>query len=402
MGRAKEMMIEMEQHPLTGVSDRLVSAQLFRNKLVREFVLQNGFNGVCSYCGGMTKVIPLKTVVEKIDSIILKYYGDPDNEGVGWDSGFEDDAPGYHTEGGGYLVPDNKSYYDDMHQLLFETGFKVDDDKLEQDITEALSYHFCLIEKDPYGLNAAEERVYDWRYIKERAMKMAKAGQSLDSMVKAEAVRLDYLKSDIYTAKYTLQVKKDLTLYRTVNYNEELNPLTFKNLTSPPDQYTCNLRMSVKGDSVFYGADNAKTAKHEALSNENDQFAYIGKFHTKHSMRLLDLTGIPEKLSIFDQEQYYLLLFLRYFCKAISEYVPEHDTIKYAPTQLITYYFRHHLRHYESDENSYPIDGILYTSSKDNAVNTVLFYDNDNSADHLELLEWECIHKGNVIKHTVM
>lgn len=398
MGRAKEMMIEMEQHPLTGVSDRLVSAHLFRNKLVREFVLQNGFEGVCSYCGDMSIVIPLKMVVEKIDNIILKYYGDPDNEGVGWDSGFEDDAPGYHTEGGGYIVPNDKSYYDDMHQLLFETGFKVDDDKLEQDIAEALSYHFCLIEKDPYGLNAAEERVYDWRYIKERAMKMAKAGQSLDSMVKAEAVRLDYLKSDIYTAKYPLQVKKDLTLYRTVNYNEELNPLTFKNLTSPPDQYTCNLRMSVKGDSVFYGADNARTAKREALSNENDQFAYIGKFHTKHSMRLLDLTGIPEELSIFDQEQYYLLLFLCYFCSAISEYVPENDTIKYVPTQLITYYFRHHLKHYESDGNYYPIDGILYTSSKDGAENAVLFYDNDNSADHLELLEWWCIHQCKEIR----
>ena len=72
----------MEQHPLTGVSDRLVSSHLFRNKLVREFVLQNGFNGVYSYCGDMTKVIPLKMVVEKIDSIILKYYGDPDNEGT--------------------------------------------------------------------------------------------------------------------------------------------------------------------------------------------------------------------------------------------------------------------------------------------------------------------------------
>lgn len=355
MGRAKEM-IELEQHPLTGVSDRLVSAHLFRNKLVRDFVLQNGFDGVCSYCRDMTKVIPLKTVVEEIDRIILKYYGDPDNEDVGWDSGFEDDAPGFHSKGSGFIVPDDKPYYDDMHQLLLETGFKVDDDELEQDITEALSYHFCLIEQDPYGLNAAEERVYDWRYIKERSIKMAKAGRSLDSMVKAEAVRLDYLKNDIYTAKYPLQVKKDLTLYRTVNYNEELTPMSFKNLTSPPDQYTCDLRMSVKGDSVFYGADNPKTAKHEALSNENDRFSYIGKFHTKHSMRLLDLTGIPEKLSIFDQEQYYMLLFLRYFCKAISEYVPEHDTIKYAPTQLITYYFRHHLRHFESDGNSYPID----------------------------------------------
>lgn len=71
MGRAKEMMIEMEQDPFYGVSDRLVSAHLFENKLVRDFVLKNGFDGVCAYCGDMTKVLPLKSIVEEIDRIIL-------------------------------------------------------------------------------------------------------------------------------------------------------------------------------------------------------------------------------------------------------------------------------------------------------------------------------------------
>jgi hypothetical protein len=137
MGRAKEMMIEMEQDPFYGVSDRLVSAHLFENKLVRDFVLKNGFDGVCSYCGDMTKVLPLKSIVEEIDRIILRYFGEPDNEGVGWDSGFENDATGFHSEGGGYIVPNNKPYYDDMHELLFCTGFEVKDDDLESDIASA-------------------------------------------------------------------------------------------------------------------------------------------------------------------------------------------------------------------------------------------------------------------------
>ena len=41
-------MIEMEQDPFYGVSKRLVSAHLFENKLVREFVLANGFDGTYS------------------------------------------------------------------------------------------------------------------------------------------------------------------------------------------------------------------------------------------------------------------------------------------------------------------------------------------------------------------
>ena len=394
-------MIEMEQDPFYGVSKRLVSAHLFKNKLVHDFVLKNGFDGICSYCGDFTKVLPFRTVVEEIDRIILQYYGDPDNEGVGWDSGFEDDAPGFHSEGGGYIVPDNKPYYDDMHELLFWTGFEVGNNELEQDISEALGYHFCLIEQDPYGLNAAEERTIDWRHIKERAIKMAQDGCSLEEMARVEAARLDYLRQDIHNAHYPLQIKQDLTLFRTVNYKEELNPVLYGNLTSPPVKYTQNLRMSIKGDSVFYGAENKETAIREALKTKDAQYTYIGKFQSKHPLRLLDLTRVYEKLTIYDQEQFLLMLFLRYFCNAVSEYVPDNDTVKYAPTQLITFYFRHYLRHYEADGSSYPIDGILYTSCKDGAENAVLFYNNDNSTDHLNLLEWECIHKGAVIKQQV-
>ena len=391
----------MEQDPFYGVSNRLVSAHLFKNRLVHEFVMKNGYDGVCSYCGDVAKVLPLRTVVEEINRIILQYYGDPDNEGVGWDSSFEDDAPGLHSEGGGYIVPNNKPYYDDMHELLFGTGFEVGNYELEQDISKALGCHYCLIEQDPYGLNMAEERILDWRYLKDRAIKMATVGHSLDEMVKAEAARLDYLRQDIYNVHYPLQINKNLTLFRTVNYKEELNPVLYENLTSPPVKYTQNLRMSIIGDSVFYGAENKETATREALSAKDDQYTYIGKFQSKHPLRLLDLTRVYDKLTIYDQEQFLLKLFLRYFCEAISKYVPRHNPIDYAPTQLITYYFRKHLLHFEQDGSSFPIDGILYTSSKDQTTNAVLFFNNDNSRGHLDLLEWECLHQGTVIKHQI-
>ena len=93
-------------------------------------------------------------------------------------------------------------------------------------------------------------------------------------------------------------------------------------------------------------------------------------------------------------------MFLKNFCEAISEYVPDHNAIQYAPTQLITYYFRRHLRHYDKNGSVYPIDGILYTSSKDGSMNAVLFYDNRASNNHLELLAWQRIHQGEVVKHT--
>ena len=400
MGRAKELMLEMEQEPLSDVPDRLVSAHLFKNKLVHDYVFKHGFDAECSYCGDNTKVLPLKSIVEFIDNLILKYYGEASNVGLGWDSGFENDTPGFHQEGGGYIVPNNKSYYDDMHQLLFDNGFQVDDDDLEKDIADALSYHDALTEQDPYGLNEAEEIWVDWRIIKERAIKMAQEGFALDVMVKTEAARLDYLKSDIYSAQYPLQVEKGLTLYRTVYYKTKRCPLLFRDLTSPPVKYTRDLRMSKEGDAVFYGAESKETAMKEALSEDNDEYTYLGQFKTKHKLHLLDLTGIPEELSIFNQEQFLLFLFLKNFCEAISERVPEHDAIKYAPTQLVTYYFRNHLRHYEKDGSSHSLDGILYTSSIDGSMNAVLFYDNEGSRNHVELLEWQRIHQREVVSYT--
>lgn len=394
--------MEMEQDPFYGVSERLVSAHLFKNRLIHEFVMKNGFDGTCSYCGDMTKVLPLRSVVEEIDRIILQYFGEPDNEGVGWDSGFKDDTPGFHSEGGGYIVPNNKPYYDDMHELLLWTGFEVLDDDLEHDISDALSYHFCLIEKDPYGVNEAEERWIDWRVIRKKAVEMAESGRTLDEMMRVEAARLHYIKSDIQTAQYPFQIKKDLTLYRSVNYKCRRWPLLFRDLTSPPVQYTREMRMSKKGDAVFYGAVNSQTARREAINDAGSNYCYLGKFETTHQQRLLDLTGIPEHLTIYDQEQYLLLLFLRNFCEAISEYVPNHDAIKYAPTQLLTYFFRNKLRHYDENGGNNPIDGILYKSSKDGNINAVLFYDNATSRNYLKLVEWECIHQGKTKIHLYM
>lgn len=399
MGRVKAMMMDYMDDPYYGIPDKKAAVNLFGNKLVSEYASKHSFDGVCDYCGETTRVVHLRTIVEEIDRIILRYFGEPDNEAVGWDSGFEDDTPGFHTEGGGYIVPNDKYYTNDMKELLFKYHFNVENDGLKEDISDALGYHYCLIEKDSYGLNPAEERWVDWRKIKECAMKMAKDGKSLSEMVKAESARLAYLLGDIHTAHLPLQIKRELILYRNVNYKSKRLPLLFRDLTSPPVKYTCNLRMSQKGDSVFYGAEAKETAIKEALNDEGKDYAYVGKFQTKHPLRLLDLTGIPEQLTIFDHEQYHLLVFLREFCKAISEYVPEHDPVLYAPTQLITHYLRNKLCHYDDPNNHYPIDGILYNSSKDRMMNAVLFYDHENSRKHLKLLNWEVFHNGKVAKH---
>lgn len=403
MGRYKEFIMENMEHPFQNVPTHFVSIHLFRNKLLQDYILKNGFDGVCHYTGDFTKVLSLKSIVIFINDILSKYFGNPDNEAVGWDSGLEDDGDEstFHKELGGYIVPGNRKIYTDMNELLYENNFVVDNEALFADIVDAFG-DICLIQQDPYGLTEDEERFLDWRYIVENTIKMSVKGMDFANIVKAEKVRLYGLLEAIQTAQTPLLKKVPLRLFRCVNYDStKTPPVQFSDLTSPPIQYTKDLRMSKRGDSIFYGAVKKETAEEEAVKVASDSYVYIGTFETTHDLHILDLTGIADNLSIFDQEQdsYYILVFLSQFCHAISLPVYNPST-EYIPTQLITFYFRNCLKFYHQDGSKSDLDGILYSSSKDHSVNAALFYDNTSSAKHLRLLEYEVMHEGLSKRYT--
>jgi hypothetical protein len=403
MGRCKEFMMKNIEHPFQNVPTHLVSEHLFKNRLLRNYILCNGSDGVCHYTDGFITVLPLKNIVIFINDILSKYFGAPDNEAVGWDSSFEDegDKSIFHKELGGYIVPGNRKIYTDIAELLYENKFVVDDEALHRDIIDAFG-EICLIQQDPYGLTEDEERFLDWRYIVENSIKMANKGMGFKDMVKIEASRLYHILEAIQTAHTSLLKEMPLRLFRCVNYDStKVPPVNFSDLTSPPTQYTKDLRMSKQGDSIFYGAIEKETAKKEAVKVASDSYVYVGTFETTHNLHILDLTGITEDLSIFNQEQdsYYVLVFLSQFCHAIS--LPIHNSpTKYIPTQLITFYFRNCLKFYHIDGSKSNLDGILYSSSKDHCVNAVLFFDNANSATHLKLLEYEVIHENSSKTYT--
>lgn len=398
-------MIENREHPFQNVPNYLVSIHLFKNKLIQNHIEENGFNGVCHYTNNFTKVLSLKNIVIFINDILSKYFENPDNETVRWDPECDDDSneSTFHKELGGYMVPGNRRIYTDMEKLLKDNLFAVDVNykTLFTDIVNAFG-DIRLIQQDPYGLTEDEERFLDWKYIVENTIKMSAKGMDFSNIIEAEKVRLYGLLSAIQAARSPLLKKTHLTLFRCVNYDStKTPPVQFSDLTSPPIQYTKDLRMSKRGDSIFYGALEKETAKKEALKSSSDNRVYIGTFETMHDLHILDLTGIADNLSIFNQNQdsYYILLFLSQFCHAISLPVYNPPT-EYIPTQLITFYFRNYLKFYHKDESKSDLDGILYRSSKDNSVNAALFYDNESSAKHLRLLEYEVIDEGSSKRYT--
>ena len=61
----------------------------------------------------------------------------------------------------------------------------------------------------------------------------------------------------------------------------------------------------------------------------------------------------------------------------ITKPIDKNPGIEYVPTQIFTEYIRF--------MNNYHIDGIIYRSSLTGGRNVVLFYDNETSADILQL-----------------
>lgn len=402
MGYYKELLLEQEEeqarNPFGHVSDRLVGKRLLGNALIGKYFDDNASEGICSYTGKKDLVLPLKEIVEHLFDIICSYYVDAKDAGLGWNSNFdkenEDDGYGqnpetdFHMEQGGFILPPGKTIYDDISLLLINEGFKCIDGNLFDDIVNAIG-DINLVQNDPYGLTDSEIMTVNWKTVCESTIRQTQIGIPFNDIIKSEQSRLYELISNIQTAQYPLLIYRNLSLYRAVPYMEPLpTPVPFDNVTSAPAQYAAAGRMNRKGDSMFYGTSNQNTALLEACANPDKPYAYIGKFDTLHPVHLLDLRGIQKLISIFEQSdtEYHTLVFLDYFCRNIS--LPnDGDNTKYAPTQLVTHYLRHALKHYLESGEKFPIDGILFSSSKNGSTNAVLFYDNAESRKHLELKE---------------
>ncbi|MBO5059187.1 MAG: RES domain-containing protein [Prevotella sp.] len=387
MGKYKELEIEQMNNPFCNIPNTtMVGQSSFRNKLIVDYFKKYGVNGKCTYTDKNDIVVPFKELLMEMCHIINEHYEDADNAGIGWAPVLEDEGPvpGFHTEANGYVVPDNRRYYDDMNEFLLENDFDCRNDDIFEAIVKGLPYK-SLIEKDPYGTTESEERIIDWHEIVRKSPEWIKDKNTISVADKVRHYEL--VEAMQYLSDIVITTEK-LTVYRTVRYAEEQHePVEFGMLTSPPIEYTCDLRMSRMGESMFYGASSQELSLAECVGCDKP-WAYTGEFEFSHPMLLLDLRKISQRITIFDTEvtKYQTLRFLKYFNREISKPVNSGHEEEYIPTQFVTSLFRESLNIYHKDGTKQPIEGILYTSSKNtNEWDVVLFYDNASSAHHLEL-----------------
>lgn len=359
--------------------DKYTCAEHFDDYAICGFINDFDVRGCCSYCQNRTRVALVKDVNYFIKGGVFAFYGNPDDEGVGYDS----------SEGGyqGASIFDT----DDM---LEDANLSVDDDQLFKDIYRAFGLNnWC--ERDPYADRENVELNFKWKNFKKavktdfpyifqnpKQSELDFDESSVEEILKDISLRIDALNLFKWLESGT-------AFYRCRQHTSSEILNNASQLTSPPDQFaTLPNRMSPAGVSMFYCSFEKWTCHMETVNytDTKNELVTTGVFRNIERLYLLDLTNLPELPSKFDPDKrkhYYSILFLHQFVSDLSRPIDRNvpRDIEYLPTQIITDYFRYTYTEYTGAR----IDGILYPSSRTGNTNAcVLFYDHEQSLKALE------------------
>ncbi len=130
---------------------------------------------------------------------------------------------------------------------------------------------------------------------------------------------------------------------------------------------------------MFYGARTRETALAE-VAEEPGRFA-VATFETMRDALVLDVRKAPAVPSLFDARfakeravAMFMQAFLADFRAPIDRRRRPH--VDYLPTQVVTEYFRAMVR-----VGDQPVEGVLYTSSRDDGDAVVIFAENGDVLD---------------------
>lgn len=402
MGWAKEMMIEMEEQE-PGFTSKYVSPDCFDDPNLRITLLRLGQHGVCSYSGKKGIVVTMNDATDYIRRYILKYYDDPDQCGLFLansflDKGEEKDKSSNFTSFGPYLVTKGCSCFDDTAELLEEIDLYTEFTELNNDIIEALGDHWW-IEKEPFVISVRDELDLKWKQFSDNVMHRQRFTFLSREEFQGEPEHTDNGLFDILTelasiiARHKLikKLDKNTHLYRARPLSGAV-PHEFNEITCPPDFCAKQNRMSPAGISMFYAAFDEKTSILES-SNKGDGKGWFltGDFIPKRVLNVIDLTELPRPIT-FWKDDFEGLSFLKSFHKEITRPIVRDDRIhsEYVPSQVFT----ESLRFMYKGEK---LDGMIYNSSLDGAKNIVLFCNQKESAELLEIVSIDEVDNRNLL-----
>lgn len=425
VGCEKDRLIEEEDRGWYSVSRRMVCSSCVSDDYLSQYIEQHGKPVACDYCGDDPEdtglhCLPFDDLMSLIGDGINWAYSAVDNENIPYDQ-----------EEGGYAF--GKHIFNTYELLTDVIGIDVVESVLK-DILRALSdqlwcrqrfFSLSLGDALRSGWEQFVEQVkYETRFLftlPEPPKSDTITNAPIETLRQPEKLTIEerFSTEDMYPVSsadpefeidYDLQegipvsgmldaiaqVVRRLELLRTVPTGTKFFRVRVadkgKVLKGPEDfgppsrdRATQPNRMSPAGIVMFYGALNGETALAETFQPDKKgadrKNVWIARFEAVRDLRMLDLTELPLKPSLFDAGRRDLIDGIAFLCQFADDLVQPverdgHEHIEYVPTQIVTEYFRHRFR--SADDQR--LDGIFYRSSKsrNEGVACVLFISGDN------------------------
>ena len=350
------------------------------DEYIKNEILQKGVKGKCDYCGKTrSKVVKLSEVLELI-IVGIEYLTENPVE-----SRYLDKEAEYGFDG-------NVFTFEDLLKDI-EERLDIKANELLNDIDRHLNNPYLLYcYKDEFG--SEEDFLKDnWEHVKFIVKHKARFvfhdnSFSGDYYFPNPLYILEKIQELIKENGMIVEIPKNTTLYRCRQHSNKNDIGGAKDLVSSPFEYAKNNgRMNPAGIPMFYCSEDKKLTIQEVVNNSdrNNPFYTIGEFNNKSSLKVVDLTKIPNLPSIFDEKNNKFIesiLFLKSFVEDAIKPINERDSIiEYIPTQIVTEYIRYNQK--------LDVQGLIYPSSKNrNKSNIVLFFDNDECIEKLNLINF--------------
>ena len=374
--------------------DKYVCIKHFDDPYLNEYIQENAHEGTCSYCGAMhTKVLDMKSFMQYINERLSQRLCPLDDANLPLASSFYDDEeeeiPGF-SRAGVFILPNQAEQYDDVQDVMYNYGLYTSNEQLNEDIESCFNEGFYT-QADVFSEDKDKELSYAWDYFS----KMVKNKKRYTFFQDPHFLRQEEWKDDVLTEINQIcenilvsQLPKGTFIYRGRPNETGVPRTSFEELTAPPSKFAKENRMSATGISMFYGALDDNTPIQEIRNYAPDVVIDLGKFELQRDLVVIDLFKIPKHLSFWMPQHFREYKFLKQFHLEITRPIDKNPSIEYVPTQIFTEYIRF--------MNNNHIDGIIYRSSLTGERNVVLFYDNETSANVLQLKKVINV-KSNVI-----
>lgn len=337
MGAAKNLLMKYEDRGYGDVNDDCFCIDCLKTKdeFIKKFIDENANFSECSKCGKNTKIITREELYEIIMNFIDSWYP-PAIENYFYDdeeeSGFA--GPTIDVANIMSLYVSKFLSWDIVDEMIKDIGWSgySNDPRVNLDL---FSTHYKVF---------LEEQFYD--------------------MIEGKNKNFSYELASIFE-KYNLYYEVDkLELYR--GRTRLKNKAEYDDLISPPSEYAEDNRLSIKGESVFYGAADSETVMAEI---GDDDYIQIGKFVINKNLRILDISKINGiiKPSFFDlslKDEIETIMFL----ESVNNELSRNDIKSYTSTQMFSHLI----------QKTNIIDAIIYSSAKKKgSINTVIIKDNE-------------------------